>query len=98
MSAHDRAAAACRHSLRTLLTMGDQLTDGQWAAPTDCPAWSVGDVYAHVVSLEQWMAEGGEAQPGPPQRLIDAGVEAWRGRSRAEVLDALREVIAVREP
>ncbi|GAA1394642.1 maleylpyruvate isomerase family mycothiol-dependent enzyme [Catellatospora coxensis] len=97
MSAHDRAAAACRHSLHALAKIGDQLTDEQWAAPTDCPGWSVADVYAHVVSLEQWMADGGAAPAGPPQQLIDSGVEQWRGAARGEVLAALHELLPVRE-
>ncbi|MEV0455582.1 maleylpyruvate isomerase family mycothiol-dependent enzyme [Catellatospora methionotrophica] len=97
MSAHDRAAAACRHSLHALATIGDQLTDDQWSVPTDCPGWTVGDVYAHVVSLEQWMADGGEAPQGPPQQLIDSGVDRWRGTARTEVLAALHTLRQVRE-
>lgn len=97
MSAHDRAAAACRHSLHALVKIGDQLTDEQWAAPTDCPGWTVGDVYAHVVSLEQWMADGGAAPDGPPQQLIDSGVDQWRGVPRASVLAALHALVPVRE-
>lgn len=97
MSPHDRAAAACRHSLHALLKLGDQLTDEQWAGPTDCPGWSVGDVYGHVVSLEQWMADGGAAPDGPPQHLIDSGVAQWHGAPRQAVLDALRALLPVRE-
>lgn len=97
MSPHDRAAAACRHSLHALLKLGDQLTDEQWAAPTDCPGWSVGDIYGHVISLEQWMADGGAAPAGPPQELIDSGVASWRGIPRGEVLDALRALLPERE-
>ncbi|MEU8078233.1 maleylpyruvate isomerase family mycothiol-dependent enzyme [Catellatospora citrea] len=97
MSAHDRAAAACRHSLHALVKIGDQLTAEQWAAPTDCPGWTVGDVYAHVVSLEQRMADGGEAPDGPPQQLIDSGVARWRGAPRATVLEALHTLLPLRE-
>jgi len=33
-----------------------QLTDEQWALPTDCAGWSVGDVVAHAAALESELA------------------------------------------
>lgn len=97
MSPFDRAAAGCRHSLQSLLTLGEQLTDAQWAASTDCPDWTVADVYAHVIGVELWMAAGAEALPGAPQTWIDQQVEQRRGTARADLLAELRAVVARRE-
>ncbi|MBV1853255.1 maleylpyruvate isomerase family mycothiol-dependent enzyme [Catellatospora tritici] len=98
MSSLERAAKACRHTLDSLVALGAELTDAQWDAATDLPLWTVGDVYAHVVAGEKWMAEGGlPLPPGPPQAWIDQGVAQRRGAGRAAVLAELAEVRAQRE-
>ncbi|GHJ46640.1 hypothetical protein Cs7R123_39820 [Catellatospora sp. TT07R-123] len=98
MSSLERAAKACRHSLDALVALGAELTDAQWDGRTDLPEWTVGDVYAHVVAGEQWMAEGGlPLPPGPPQPWIEQGVARRRGAGRESVLAELAEVRAQRE-
>ncbi|MDI1464168.1 maleylpyruvate isomerase family mycothiol-dependent enzyme [Catellatospora sp. KI3] len=98
MSSLERAANACRHTLDALVALGAELTDAQWGAATDLPLWTVGDVYAHVVAGEKWMAEGGlPLPPGPPQAWIDQGVLQRRGAGREAVLAELAEVRAQRE-
>jgi len=38
---------------RILLELLTSLSDAQWAAPSACPGWTVGDVAAHVISSPQ---------------------------------------------
>jgi uncharacterized protein (TIGR03083 family) len=94
-------------ALATVADLGDASTDEQWRLPTPCPGWSVGDVVAHLIDIEQLMA--GSPRPehepdwsGLPHaqgdfgRLTEVGVDARRERQRADVLAELRETIALR--
>lgn len=98
MAAYERFAEAYRQTIAASLEVGERLTDADWAAPTECPLWSVGDVYAHLASAERWMAGGHKNVPPPDgfQDWVDAGVLAHRGRPPVEVLAELREVYAER--
>ena len=83
------------------------LTDDQWAAQTPCPGWSVADVAAHLIDIENLI--GGMPRPdhqpdwsalphaaGPVGQLTEVGVDARRGSPRETVIDELREAIAHR--
>ena len=91
MSSVYRSVVAWRHAIEAVLSIGRQLSDPQWAAPTECPKWTVKDVYAHLVGGERWMAEG---HPRPEQ-----GIDAWaaapvlarRDCSPAAILEELRD-------
>ena len=83
------------------------LDDEHWDAPTPCPGWTVGDVVAHIIAIEQVLsgAPGNDHEPNwdlLPHvtsdfgRFTEVGVDARRGRSRDEVLAELRETIAIR--
>lgn len=85
----DRYAAALRHTLRASLTLGSSLSDAQWQAPTECPLWTVGDIYAHLVGGELWSADGNPFPTVPFQEWVDAPVVERRGRPRREVLAEL---------
>ncbi|MFB9237201.1 maleylpyruvate isomerase family mycothiol-dependent enzyme [Plantactinospora siamensis] len=88
--------AAWRHSLDAVVGLGESLADRDWDAPTECPDWSVRDVYAHLVGGELWMAAG---HPRPERGLAHIAAEpvaARRGRPATEVLEELREVREVR--
>lgn len=93
----DRYAAALRHTLRASLALGAELTDAQWRAPTECPLWTVGDIYAHLVGGELWAAEGFPAPTGPFQEWVDGSVLKRRGRPRHEVLAELAALVDTRE-
>lgn len=90
MSSVYRSVAGWRHALEAVLSIGRQLADPEWAAPTECPKWTVKDVYAHLVGGEQWMAAG---HPKPEQ-----GFETWasepvlarRDTPAPAILDELR--------
>src|SRR5690606_28742856 len=89
----DRYAAALRHTLRASLALGAELTDAQWRAPTECPLWTVGDIYAHLVGGELGAAEGFPAPTGPFQEWVDGSVLKRRGRPRHEVLAELAALV-----
>lgn len=88
--------------LTTIIDLVTPLTPQQWAAPTPCPGWSVGDLVAHLSDIEQMLAQ--ESRPehepdwdrlphatGPIGRFTEVGVDWRRGRSQQEVIDELRE-------
>ncbi|WP_344135674.1 maleylpyruvate isomerase family mycothiol-dependent enzyme [Luedemannella flava] len=95
MSSTQPAIAAWRHSLDAVLDLGDQLTDEQWAGGTECPEWSVGDVYAHLIGTELWMIAG-HPRPESYQTWSRRPVVARRDMPREEILDELRDVYAQR--
>lgn len=84
--------------------LSDTLTPEQWALPTQCPGWTVGDIVAHIADIESFV--GGEPRPAqeldwadlphvksPVGQFIELGVDARRGRPQAEVTRELRDVI-----
>jgi uncharacterized protein (TIGR03083 family) len=88
-----------------LLALGEELTDQDWERPTRCPGWRVKDLYAHVVGTESMLLGRRppevEVRERPHVRNdIGAFNEAWvvalESRSRAELLNLIREVIAER--
>ena len=49
-----------------------ELTDDQWATPSRCAAWSVRDVVAHLVTVDQfWLTSITAALTGTPTRYLD---------------------------
>lgn len=84
----DRYAAALCQTLRASLALGQRLTGPEWEAPTECPLWTVGDVYAHLIGGERWMAEG-HPTPRDFQRWVDAAVAERRGQPAAKILAEL---------
>ena len=84
----------------------DSLDEKDWAAPTDCPGWSVQDTVVHVIGTERTLA--GESAPDvevpeSPHVRNDIGRmnEAWiidrRDRAPADVLAEFREVVRDRD-
>ena len=95
MSSTEPAVVAWRHSLDAVLALGAQLTDEQWQAPTECPEWSVGDVYAHLIGTELWMIAG-HPRPDSYRAWARRPVIARRGMERDEILEELHDVYAQR--
>ncbi len=86
---------AWRTSADALLDLASGLTDEQWATPTDCPGWSVQDVYAHLAHLETELCRA-ESSPATtedgrqmPSEHTEPGVEARRGLPAADVVAEL---------
>ena len=86
---------------RRLASLLGELDDEQWAAPSRCEGWSVQDVVAHLVSVNQfWAFSIGAALGGEPTRFLATFdpvtttvelVEAVRSQSPSEVLDRFVE-------
>ena len=65
------------------------LTDEEWATPTRCEGWTVGDVAAHVIGTMSDIVNGNVdalGQPGVTQRQVDER----KGRSPGELADELQ--------
>ncbi|HEX5597348.1 MAG TPA: maleylpyruvate isomerase family mycothiol-dependent enzyme [Micromonosporaceae bacterium] len=93
---NDDAAAACAQSLSALLALAEELAEDAWDRPTDCPAWTVGQVYAHIAGIERWLADGGIPITGPLQSWIDSHVAERAGYSREQTLRELRVLVPAR--
>ena len=87
--------------------LADMVDDSRWRATTRCPGWSVADVVAHVVDVEEVLAGLPRPQHEPDWdalphvandfgRFTEVGVDRRRSRPRADVVAELREVVAVR--
>jgi uncharacterized protein (TIGR03083 family) len=82
------------------------LRDDDWSRPTGCPGWTVQDVVAHVVGLEDVLTGGAEPDVEVPDGLAhvtddvsaytETHVHARRGRHPAELIDELAAVVARR--
>src|SRR5574342_467026 len=96
MSTIDESIAAWHHALASILELGRALAAHEWQLPTECPQWSVKDVYAHLVGGELWMAAG---HPRPERAIgewADQPVLARRDVPAETVLAELAEVYASR--
>jgi uncharacterized protein (TIGR03083 family) len=87
-----------------LADMGRTLGPSDWAAPTECPGWSVQDHLSHVVGTESMLL----GRPSPPSvppgphvlnpigELNEAWVAQRRARPGAQVVAELVDVTAAR--
>jgi len=83
----------------SLASLGDTLTAAEWAAPTECPGWTVKDQYAHMIGTESALLgeHGPEPVPAPHAKnpmgeLNEGWVARWRPHAGPEVLAAFRDV------
>lgn len=104
-SDRDTLVAALREQFDALLELGHQLDDAQWATPSECPGWTVKDLYSHVIGTELMLL-------GRPDETVDVAgadhvrnqigefnevaVAVRRDRSGADVLAELEQVAAER--
>ena len=91
-----RTIDAWRHALTATIALGRRLGDAEWAAPTGCPKWTVGDIYAHHAGLESWMREGNRPPEGPLERFTQVAVDERRDTPREAVLDELDALLRIR--
>jgi uncharacterized protein (TIGR03083 family) len=89
----------------SLAGLGAELGPEDWDRPTECPGWTVRDVYSHVIGLEAALLG---RRPAPALetfgdhvrndmgRSNEAEVLARRGRTGPEVVAELQEVTSAR--
>jgi uncharacterized protein (TIGR03083 family) len=90
-----------------VIALGESLTEAQWQAQTPCPGWSVADVVAHCIDVEEVV--GGCPRPdhqvdltalpharGPIGELTEIGVDYRRGRPSTDLLAEFRSVVEER--
>ena len=82
--------------------LGASLTAEQWTTPTACAGWTVADMVAHLIDIEQVLLEDPRPNHEPDwdsmpwvdrdlSRFTEIGVDARRGISQQEVITELRE-------
>jgi uncharacterized protein (TIGR03083 family) len=101
-----RYVDAFEQSVRSLLTVAEDLDPDDWRRPTDLPGWSVQDVVAHLSAVERELL--GEPPPplatyGPHVRdamgqHTERGVAPRRSLPPGEVLAELRTCLEQRLP
>jgi uncharacterized protein (TIGR03083 family) len=96
MSDIGASIAAWRHSLDAVLAVGATFTADDWGTATECPEWTVKDVYAHIIGGERWMSAGHPVPAGGMASVADEPVVARRDHPGPAVLAELREVYALR--
>jgi uncharacterized protein (TIGR03083 family) len=89
----------------SLIALGSELSDEQWAAATPCPGWSVGAQYAHMIGTESMLLgrDRPDVDPGRPDHVRNdiGGVnEVWVAaltrEPRPEVLARFAETTGAR--
>lgn len=105
-AASDRATlvAALNEQFDALVELGRQLDDTQWETASECPGWTVKDLYSHVIGTElmllgrpdETVDVEGEHVVNDIGRFNEVAVVVRRDRSGAEVLAELEAVAAER--
>ena len=62
----DSAVAALAAEWQAITELCAALSDPEWAAPTDCPGWSVQDNVSHIIGTERMLL-------GDPAPEVDVG-------------------------
>jgi uncharacterized protein (TIGR03083 family) len=84
-----------------VLALGAELDAADWSRPTDCPAWTVKDVLAHLADVETALCRTTPYPPRPELREVgpehtQAGVSQRAGHAPEALLDELRTSADVR--
>ena len=96
---------AFAHTAQAVIDLAHSCSDDELRLPTECPGWTVHDQISHVVGVEAWLE--GTKDPRvemPPYehirndlgKKIEYAVEVRRGRTGAEVVAELEDVLAQR--
>jgi len=90
---------------RSIIAVGQELSEEEWEHATDCPGWSVKDHVSHVIGTERMLqglppadVEVGESAhvKNPIGEFNEREAEARREQSGAEVLAELQELADLR--
>jgi uncharacterized protein (TIGR03083 family) len=101
-----RYVDAFEHSVRSLLSVTDQLDPADWRRPTELPGWSVQDIVAHLAAVEhELLGETALALTSYGPHVRDAfgqhmehGVAARRSMPPAAIVAELRDCLEQRLP
>jgi len=107
MTTFEELVAIDRGVLDDAAALGASASAGQWNTPTACEGWSVADMVAHIIDIEQVLLGDPRPDHEPDwdslpwvdrdlSRFTELGVDARRGRPQAEVIEELRETTARR--
>src|SRR5664279_3016723 len=96
---------AFAQTTQAVLTLAVACSDVDLAQPTECPGWTVHDQIAHVAGVESLLAGHKDPRVQMPQyehirndlgKKVEYAVEVRRGRSGAELVTELEDVLAER--
>lgn len=97
-----------REAAADLRALADDLSDDDWQTMTECPGWTVRDVLAHLVALEEQLAgidvghdvdESGSDETGKvvTPGMTQPGVDARKDRSVTDLLTDFDAALADRD-
>src|SRR3546814_15321228 len=66
VSDRNTLVAALHEQFDALVELGRQLDDSQWQTASECPGWTVKDLYSHVIGTELMLL-------GRPDETIEVG-------------------------
>jgi len=101
---HDLVEAFA-HTTQAVIDLGHGCGVQDLAQPTECPGWTVHDQISHVVGVESWLEGHKDPRVDLPHyehirndlgKRIEYAVEVRRGRTGAEVVAELENVLAQR--
>jgi uncharacterized protein (TIGR03083 family) len=96
---------AFAQSVSAVVDLGHGCTDEDFGRPSPCPGWSVHDQISHVVGIEAWLEGHKDPRVEMPAyehirndlgKRVEYAVEVRRGRTGAEVVAELEDVLAQR--
>lgn len=101
---HDLVEAFAQ-TTQAVIDLGHDCGVQDLAQPTECPGWTVHDQISHVVGVESWLEGHKDPRVDMPHyehirndlgKRIEYAVEVRRGRTGAEVVAELENVLAQR--
>lgn len=101
----DDLVEAFAQTAQAVIGLGHGCGEQDLAQTTDCPGWTVHDQIAHVVGVEAWLEGHKDPRVDMPEyehirnelgKKVEYAVEVRRGRTGAEVVAELEDVLAQR--
>jgi len=101
---HDLVEAFAQ-TTQAVIDLGHTCEAQDLARPTECPGWTVHDQISHVVGVEAWLEGHKDPRVDMPRyehirndlgKKVEYAVEVRRGRTGAEVVAELEDVLAQR--